>query len=1649
MRSIAIQHNMAAMNAGRMLAKKKKDKAESTEMLSTGYQINRAADDAAGLAISQKLRKMIRGLEQGTENAVDGVSWVQIGDGALEEAQAIIHRMTELSVKSANGTNSDSDRAHLDDEFTQCKKELDRISETTKFNGMRIFSKHEPAYYRCEGARYWEPDQIHVITAGKNDLSFLYSQTENGPQSTLTVTVPPGEYTTRELLDELDTLLTDKAEGSTQFFLEYTDDHRVDATLEGGLSIDKISGGLSYLLYDMNKGGSFGALIGTTIFHKEDATLEIFDGKNDYMTFSVEGFDGNTHNVTVDLDGTITTDAAGREHGVKYTRAQLIEKINEQLAAQLPGGPVVEATEFGTGIKLGSKEAIVTGFKGNMFTIDGGKFTSVFYDNVQHGKVEQTAAVFTGGCVLTTDPRDEEHGYKVAADSTTGNQKGSARYQITSANNTLVLQPNESPAPVTLTIDDGEYTAAEMAKKLNDLFAANTLDLKAEVITQSVRTTGGRYITFEGLKITSGLKGPDSKVGLDKTSSAYDTLFVSRDYNDYGADRNPYSDPSSNKEASFTGSRVVGATKGSYSFNITYRQAGAAADKTVTLTLASGKSYADADAVVTEINKKIEANSTLKGLLVASNYGGQIRIAGTAAGKMDSVTVSANGTKAGFNELFQGYYSIPVTKEGTGSITLNGKPNNSSMDIVVDGVTHRVTFSSPSPSLTDVKNAINAQIKATAGTAPNTFATVSARGSNGDSNFSSSGQGTSTVTPWSGSATGKGEKKEGTTEIVGNEPASLRLGPKLKSTMNIVAGKNDTLRLTLNGVTQDIKLDAGNSFTPDQLKAHLQSKINAAFGTGMGGAVVDVSNNQLVITSRLPDDEEGKYTSVACDTNGSSFLAWLNTTEGPAKCTSDMKLANSFTLDSSHNSFQYTYTDANGATSTKTVTGLAAKAYTPDTFITELNKKLPDGVKASVSSDGRLVLTSGETGRNVRITYSTRGNGAMDVMFGNLSNPRPAEAVIGRAMQDSITIAAGKQDFKLNINGVPQNITLDTGTYTKAKFIEMLNNKLQAAGADAYLYGGNKIGIRTKATGSTASIYMTYGSGGSSMESIFGTTPTSTLGVKATTSGSTITLTVVDSKGNKVNKDISVSSGTSGGLLPPDTGSSKKPTTKVFGYHSTNKSYVQGIPRSFPLTLDEYSNDLKFTFTDSSKGTPPAETKVDITLDTTKTYATYEDLRKELQDKIDATPGKGKIKVTVNGNGVRLEAVNPSNVYKFKDLSGDFYDKIMCGCTEQKVDLTPANKDGSQKITPKVYVVGRQDVRNEPVEINSGINDELSIDLTYAGKTKPIKITLDPGKYSGDALKDHLQDKIDAALVKEGLKEGLIKVGLGGLNSGVAGGNDANALNFSLADDIAAPEEGEYVLDGVRGNAAFSIFYQTDGKMTPAYIMGTKDVRNGVTIKENETSLSFEVDGDVFEIDLDPGDYRPAELIKMMNEKINAAGAPVAANVDTDTGRVKISHKKMDEHEISWVAGDAKEEVFFEEYGEIDSTVRSIQLSDRHPDHIDLPRSPYSTSLIGVNSLFIAKEKNALKAIDRLSSALRKISELRIKFGSTQNRLEHAIKNNENKTENLEHSDSVIRDTDMAEEMVRHANSNILEQAGISMLSQANQSKQVVLQLLG
>ena len=182
---MVVQHNLTAMNANRQLGITTGQQAKSSEKLSSGYKINRAADDAAGLTISEKMRSQIRGLNKASDNAQDGISLIQTAEGALNEAHSILQRMNELATQAANDTNTSSDRTAIQKEINALTSELDRIASTTQFNTQNLLDGKFSGKKLQVGALQNQKISIKIttmnakgigITAGTNNVVTTFTK---------------------------------------------------------------------------------------------------------------------------------------------------------------------------------------------------------------------------------------------------------------------------------------------------------------------------------------------------------------------------------------------------------------------------------------------------------------------------------------------------------------------------------------------------------------------------------------------------------------------------------------------------------------------------------------------------------------------------------------------------------------------------------------------------------------------------------------------------------------------------------------------------------------------------------------------------------------------------------------------------------------------------------------------------------------------------------------------------------------------------------------------------------------------------------------------------------------------------------------------------------------------------------------------------------------------------------------------------------------------------------------------------------------------------------------------------------------------------------------------------------------------------------
>ena len=346
--SMVVQHNMQAANANRMLGITSGAQAKSTEKLSSGYKINRAADDAAGLTISEKMRKQIRGLDKASSNAQDGVSSVQTAEGALTEVHSMLQRMNELAVQAANGTNSkDTDRKAIQDEIDQLNTEIDRVAETTKFNEI----------YLLKG-----DDGEKTVNMKAHDAGLKGTLTDNGDGTATftmaalndgdTVSIGGKNYTIGSLKADADKLVAAPGTGTKKltigdktFVLKAGDTKVYDETGTNQVFVKTADGTTAAT---GATAFSTGAELTTTSKYKDDTNVDkdntavTINNLKDYIKGGVKVSDGTT-TLTVLNDAKDATGAVGND-GVDDNDNSLITK---KKAYELAAKELLAANQIG------------------------------------------------------------------------------------------------------------------------------------------------------------------------------------------------------------------------------------------------------------------------------------------------------------------------------------------------------------------------------------------------------------------------------------------------------------------------------------------------------------------------------------------------------------------------------------------------------------------------------------------------------------------------------------------------------------------------------------------------------------------------------------------------------------------------------------------------------------------------------------------------------------------------------------------------------------------------------------------------------------------------------------------------------------------------------------------------------------------------------------------------------------------------------------------------------------------------------------------------------------------------------------------------------------------------------------------------------
>ena len=318
---MVVQHNMQAMNANRMLNITTGAQSKSTEKLSSGYRINRAADDAAGLTISEKMRKQIRGLDQASTNAQDGVSSVQTAEGALTEVHSMLQRMNELAVQASNGTNADSDRQAIQDEIDQLTTEIDRVAETTKFNEIYLLKGDSNGGTKNVFMKGHDAGLKGTLTDSAKSATFVMDDLKAGDK----VTIAGKEYSIGSTEADVKKLIVDPGAGKSSTVKIDGTEYKLNHT-----------GGNLEILKDGNKvtKADVGITTGTTT---DPASLDEFKGL--VKAGSVVEVDGKKYTVMTDAN----TDNIDDDDSSVITKDKAEEKIQAELTAANNIGTVDEA----------------------------------------------------------------------------------------------------------------------------------------------------------------------------------------------------------------------------------------------------------------------------------------------------------------------------------------------------------------------------------------------------------------------------------------------------------------------------------------------------------------------------------------------------------------------------------------------------------------------------------------------------------------------------------------------------------------------------------------------------------------------------------------------------------------------------------------------------------------------------------------------------------------------------------------------------------------------------------------------------------------------------------------------------------------------------------------------------------------------------------------------------------------------------------------------------------------------------------------------------------------------------------------------------------------------------------------------------------
>lgn len=1674
--------------------------AQASRRLSSGYRVNSAADDAAGLAISEKLRAIDRGLRQGQRNINDGISYLDTVDGCAQELHDMLHRMKELAVEASNDTLDRLDREALDLEYQQLVDEIGQVTDSAEFNGIPLFEKHLPEYEKDAGSLTHDG----YITIDSTNSPLIIGLSRDGGDYECTIDIPAGTYTAEELADKIDDGLWDK---DLSLIVGVNEDKQLTMQCEGG-KINYIAGKGASLFYDKVTGNSMGYLLGVTQFPYLDKKLRIEPGKNDVIEFRLGNTDDTKYSIKLDKGG--------------YTRDELIAHMNEKF--QNAGLPckmeAVAETVDGKNVIGIKSDMTMTGLSGNFLMIDN--ISSPIYDICKYSDRVNSEAELTG-------TRRIPAGQEI--------ERGRNDYFVLDAG---WYDSNGNPHQEKLRIDlldPGEnlrtYSSVDaIADRIREKLAE--YDCPVEV-----KTVNG------ALKLTTLQYGSECKVKLDKTDvpsgyMVYD-LFddASLSVLTPGRTQSSYTAASLKCYKKLDSSIVIPENHNSLTFEITTDPAGALSGGTLRFEIPKGiysRSQLQTklnDMIATEhpefkdklyftVGETLSLNANgaagweiksitaktdtaysrlVKGPNYYDNIDGSLpsdqeqtlisytdtdpftgkstvsRTAGDSIPAVEYKDASVSSSQQQSDKLLSYSNASASSTQGTtytdpgyesfvgdehthhtpAYSTLNNvltqftEAGSSQRDIELSfdltdeyGTKSSYTVSIPKGSTADqairkINQELGGVVSASADGSDLRLESVAKGKDVGFSNISGNMMQYAKKSSLAGKS---GAVVDGDTVYV---PATLTLSQVSSHIPLTVDDKNDRLAFTLGGKSYDLRLENRTYGSLSDLADEINAKMTAANG-GNFSAKVAVNGNSLV------------FIGAPKDAGGSSFSASSTCPLNKQKVTHDVA-----------SSPYYDPATGNAETPAK-ITLSSVDSHLPLTidssgsnnnYIT-FDYTHPNESTVSGSITNRLTIMIPDGTYNTGADLASAINSAIDMdpsLKGKITASYGSDGLTFTSVQRGKGCSFSNLTTTSNIDKYKKTNTTAGGTAVpgenKLKFPAYIRNtKFSTLFQDE--------GVEINDTNDTASftvngtVYrfkLTHGTyaGDSGRSSLISQ-------LKQGLNGSGIT--VYDSGSTLKLTTSNVGAGASVSLNADNTSPFFKGAENCNAPDPTDRSYypavIKGRVNVGSIDIKDYYSEMTFDY--SNNGLSQT-----ITVSVPEGTYTADSLAAAIQNSIDGQIGAGQLEVGVSSGNLTITAKVIGGDQRMNNFSGRLFDRVFQDVNYNGVK-PHTEKVGTTMGAATSYIIGRNTLQPETADeiksgknvlIYSGLNDELKFDFTYQGHTYEVGFTIPGGSYYPDEIAEAVQKAGREAMGKmtdlngdplpaENFHAtiGLSAIGVSESSTGI---NNSDKLILSyIVPDNGTVKQADAIIDGVRGSSAYRLFYDATQSPRPSRIIGKSDLTGGVTIISGQNDeLTFELDGVPLTVKIPAGTYDSRSISEALNKELEAI--PCLARAVDNNGNLMFYTTENGAYDIDKFSGTASDDLFYGADKRDDDNEIGIHYGRRTNSYIWYNKTRADEHLMRINTTGVTTVDRALKAISRLDYANDYLSKWRAVSGAQRNRSEHAYSVNTTTVENLESAESGIRDADIADEVKSAAKQKLIMQAqGYIMTTQKENSQSIL-----